>query len=81
MLGMTEAQRKVAQCVVELSAINDRPPTRQEIADQMGFKSLNTVQGHLALLQKKGYVKLYPHSARGVVVTDKYFEEVHRVIT
>lgn len=78
---MTEAQRKVAKCVVELTSINNRPPTRQEITDQMGFKSANTVYEHLRLLHKKGYVNLHARIHRGIVVTDKYFEEVHRVNT
>jgi len=39
---------------------------RNEIRDHFGFGSLNAVRSHLALIEKKGYIRLNCGKARGI---------------
>ncbi len=43
-------------------------PTRQELADALGFKSVNSIQQYLTILSKKGYIELEKNKRRGVVM-------------
>lgn len=43
-----------------------RPPTIREIGDRFGFRSTGTSRDYLAILAKKGYLKLLPRSARAI---------------
>ena len=47
------------------------PPTRAEIARNLGFRSVNAAEEHLRALQRKGVIDLIPgyfpgHSAQGL---------------
>jgi len=44
------------------------PPTLSEIAVNFQYKSVNTVRSHLRLIEKKGYIKVYPGKSRGIQV-------------
>ena len=63
---LTTCQRRVFEfiqsCVRELG----RPPTRQEIADHFKYRSLTTVESHLRLIAKKGFLKIEPNQSRGL---------------
>jgi repressor LexA len=45
-----------------------RPPTRQEIADHFKYRSLTTVESHLRLIVRKGFLKIEPGQSRGLQV-------------
>jgi repressor LexA len=42
------------------------PPTRAEIATQLGFKSANAAEEHLKALAKKGFIEMMPGTSRGI---------------
>lgn len=42
------------------------PPTRAELARQLGFKSANAAEDHLRALQRKGVIELLPGTSRGI---------------
>jgi repressor LexA len=42
------------------------PPTRAEIANNLGFRSANTAEDHLRALARKGVIELRPGSSRGI---------------
>jgi repressor LexA len=42
------------------------PPTRQEIAAELGFRSANAAEEHLRALARKGVIELLPGSSRGI---------------
>ncbi len=42
------------------------PPTRAEIALQLGFKSANAAEEHLKALAKKGFIEMLPGTSRGI---------------
>ncbi|HNP89680.1 MAG TPA: transcriptional repressor LexA [Candidatus Woesebacteria bacterium] len=53
-------------------------PTLKQIADSLGVSSLATVHEHLAVLEKKGFLKRYKGNIRGIKLTDepkKYLTE------
>ena len=49
---------------------NGMPPTRSEIADNLGFKSLNAAEDHLKALEK-GIYQAYSCVSRGIKVLKK----------
>lgn len=42
------------------------PPTRSEIAQEMGFKSPNAAEEHLRALARKGAIEMMPGTSRGI---------------
>lgn len=52
----------IRTCVDERGA----PPTRAEIAQHLGFSSLNAAESHLQALAKKGAIQLEPGRSRGI---------------
>ena len=65
---LTERQRKVLLAVEAFMHENLYPPTRAELAEVLGLASHNGPHEHLVALEKKGYVKLIPGTARGIQV-------------
>lgn len=51
------------------------PPTRAEIAAELGFKSANAAEEHLRALQKKGVLELLPGASRGIQLKDSLREQ------
>lgn len=46
------------------------PPTRAEIADELGFRSANAAEDHLRAIANKGYIELFPGLSRGVRIVE-----------
>ena len=46
------------------------PPTRVEIAAELGFRSPNAAEDHLKALAKKGVIELVPGASRGIRIID-----------
>lgn len=55
------------------SEVNDKgyPPSVREIAEAVGLASSSTVHGHLARLEKKGFIRRDPTKPRAIEVLDK----------
>jgi repressor LexA len=66
MKPLTARQTVVYDYIVESLQTEGIPPTVREIANGLGFKSLNSVREHLRLIEKKGFVELRPGVARGI---------------
>jgi repressor LexA len=52
------------------------PPTRAEIARELGFKSANAAEEHLRALQKKGVLDLVPGASRGIRLKDSLRDQI-----
>jgi repressor LexA len=52
------------------------PPTRAEIARELGFKSANAAEEHLRALQRKGVLELIPGASRGIQLKDSLREQL-----
>jgi len=69
---LTEKQAGIYRFIVEWQRKHGSPPTQAEIRDSLGYGSLNTVRGHLGLIEKKGFIRLNFGKARGIqlVISD-----------
>jgi repressor LexA len=63
---LTPRQQQVLKTIERLIQQHDRPPTRGEVAQAMGFRSVNAAVDHLRALARKGYVDIQPNVARGI---------------
>lgn len=66
---LTEKQTRILRYIEESIKKSGFPPTIDEIRARFRFKSGNAVRNHLRALQKKGYIKRMPHTARGLILT------------
>lgn len=66
---LTKRQQQIFDLIQE--SINDTgmPPTRAEIAESFGFRSLNAAEEHLRALERKGVIELLPGASRGIRLT------------
>jgi len=67
---LTPRQQQVLDIIKATIASHGYPPTRVEIAQQLGFKSPNAAEDHLRALAKKGAIKLVSGTSRGIRLTD-----------
>jgi repressor LexA len=67
-------QRQVLNFISQYVQKTNTSPTLQEIADAMGLSSLATVHEHLSALEKKGLIKRYEGSVRGIEVASDFVD-------
>ncbi|MGH7975797.1 MAG: transcriptional repressor LexA [Limisphaerales bacterium] len=63
---LTRKQKQILDFVQKWQWIEGATPTYQEIADEFGFHSLNSVTQHVRLLSQKGYLQSQPGKARSL---------------
>ncbi len=68
MRPLTPRQQQVLQLIKDTVADTGMPPTRAEIANQLGFRSANAAEEHLKALAKKGVIEVLPGTSRGIRV-------------
>jgi len=68
MIGLTRRQQQILDFVLKWQRTQGATPTFQEIADQFGFRSLNSVTEHVRLLRQKGFLESEPGKARSLRV-------------
>ena len=64
-------QKQILDFISQYIQVNGHSPTLQEIADSMELSSLATVHEHIQALEKKGVIKKYEGSVRGIEILDK----------
>ena len=80
--GLTQRQEQIYQFLLEQREQCGICPTQEEICQHFGFRSLNTVQGHLRSLEQKGFIKCSPRKARSIRLTAlEPNPDVHNVIS
>src|SRR5438045_9461441 len=67
---LTERQAEILRLVRELTEVSGYPPTRAEIAERMGFRSVNAAEQHLRALERKGAIEISSGASRGLRVRD-----------
>lgn len=75
MQELTVRQRQVLHVIQRSVAESGMPPTRAEIAQQLGFRSANAAEEHLRALQRKGCVQLLSGASRGIQLSEALREE------
>ncbi len=76
MRELTPRQKQILEMIQEFIAETGMPPTRAEIARQLGFKSANAAEEHLRALQRKGVLELLPGASRGIQLKDSLREQM-----
>lgn len=66
MLKLTSRQEQVLALVRQYIDDTGYPPTRADIARQLGFKSANAAEEHLKALARKGVIEMIPGASRGI---------------
>jgi repressor LexA len=64
--GLTARQAEILALIRRSVQQTGMPPTRQEIAAELGFRSANAAEEHLRALARKGVIELLPGSSRGI---------------
>ncbi|HYL89074.1 MAG TPA: transcriptional repressor LexA [Burkholderiales bacterium] len=70
MEALTDRQAEILRLVRELTEVSGYPPTRAEIAEKMGFRSVNAAEQHLRALERKGAIEISSGASRGIRVRD-----------
>ncbi|HXJ50945.1 MAG TPA: transcriptional repressor LexA [Burkholderiales bacterium] len=68
--ALTDRQSEILKLIRELTEVSGFPPTRAEIAERMGFRSVNAAEQHLRALEKKGAIEISSGASRGIRVRD-----------
>jgi repressor LexA len=76
MRELTPRQKQILEMIQEFISDTGMPPTRAEIARQLGFKSANAAEEHLRALQRKGALELLPGASRGIQLKDSLREQM-----
>jgi repressor LexA len=66
-------QRQIIEFIGQYIQKNGFSPTLQEIADAIGVSSLATVHEHLGALARKGVIKKFEGSVRGIELTENNY--------
>ena len=63
---LTARQQQILDLVQSAIERTGAPPTRAEIASELGFKSANAAEDHLQALARKGVIELVGGTSRGI---------------
>lgn len=63
---LTARQQQILDLIKTAITRTGAPPTRAEIANELGFKSANAAEEHLQALARKGVIELVSGTSRGI---------------
>ncbi len=69
-MKLTKRQTEVLDCIKRHILDTGYPPTRADIAKDLGFRSANAAEEHLKALAKKGAIEIIPGTSRGIRVPE-----------
>lgn len=67
---LTNRQSEVLDFIRSYIEQTGYPPTRADIAQELGFKSPNASEEHLKALARKGAIEMIPGTSRGIKLPD-----------
>ena len=76
MSDLTPRQANVLRYIQRALNETGMPPTRAEIAAELGFRSPNAAEEHLRALARKGVIQLLPGASRGIQLRDTMREQL-----
>lgn len=74
---LTARQLQILELVQQTIARTGAPPTRAEIARELGFKSANAAEEHLRALARKGAIELVSGTSRGIRLSGETLRQIH----
>jgi|TARA_B110000967_G_scaffold197594_1_gene229517 repressor LexA len=69
---LTARQQQIFDLIRDNLEETGYPPTRAEIAQQLGFRSANAAEDHLRALARKGVIEMIPGASRGIRIVEQY---------
>lgn len=66
MLKLTARQEQILNLIKDAIQNTGFPPTRAEIAEELGFRSTNAAEEHLQALARKGVIEIAAGTSRGI---------------
>ncbi|MDN3680196.1 transcriptional repressor LexA [Vibrio tapetis] len=66
MKPLTARQQQVFELIKDKIEVSGMPPTRAEIAKELGFRSANAAEEHLKALARKEVIEIIPGASRGI---------------
>jgi repressor LexA len=75
---LTPRQQEILDLVKTAIERTGAPPTRAEIAQQLGFKSANAAEEHLQALARKGVIELLGGTSRGIRLKSDTLRALHQ---
>jgi len=70
MSKLTKRQSEILSFLKTWIEENGYPPTRAEIAKDLGFRSPNAAEDHLKALARKGAIEMIPGASRGIKIIE-----------
>ena len=67
---LTARQAQILELIRQYIGETGYPPTRAEIAKELGFKSANAAEEHLKALARKGAIEMIPGTSRGIRILE-----------
>lgn len=74
---LTDRQRQILELIQTAVKRTGAPPTRAEIAAELGFKSANAAEEHLQALARKGAIELVSGTSRGIRLKSETLRSIH----
>ena len=74
---LTTRQQQILDLIQSAIARSGAPPTRAEIATELGFKSANAAEEHLKALARKGVIELVSGTSRGIRLKTDTLRSIH----
>ena len=74
---LTARQQQILELIQTAIARTGAPPTRAEIASELGFKSANAAEEHLQALARKGVIELVSGTSRGIRLRSEDLQSIN----
>lgn len=74
---LTARQQEILDLIQNAITRTGAPPTRAEIANELGFKSANAAEEHLQALARKGSIELVSGTSRGIRLRGNALRSIH----
>ncbi|MDB5998357.1 MAG: lexA, partial [Rhizobacter sp.] len=74
---LTPRQQQILDLVASAIERTGAPPTRAEIAGELGFRSANAAEEHLQALARKGVIELVGGTSRGIRLKSETLKAMH----
>jgi len=75
---LTERQQQILDLVRSAIERTGAPPTRAEIANELGFRSANAAEEHLQALARKGVIELVGGLSRGIRLRSETLRQLNQ---
>jgi repressor LexA len=78
MIKLTARQEQILNLIKDAIENTGFPPTRAEIANELGFKSANAAEEHLQALARKGAIEIAAGTSRGIRLLGAHAESASK---